>query len=163
MDWMLASKSRSCFPAIKIIFLSMNTDAEVAAEALRRGASGYIPKNAASAELTTAIREASAGRIYLSPLVAKETINVLLEQNRLPQPRLTTRQREVLQLLAEGLSLKEVASVLKVTPGTVAFHKYRIMSLLGLRTTAELLQYAFKHSVPFPLNTLGDGHRQRSS
>lgn len=143
---------KQAFPEVKIVFLTMNTDAAIAAEAFRRGASGYLPKSAAAAELIGAIREVLAGRSYLSPLITKDTVNFLLSRGRSHslQPQLTRRQREVLQLLAEGLSMKEVAFTLRVRPGTIAFHKYRIMSSLGLKSNAELLQYAIKQHMLAP-------------
>ncbi len=143
---------KQLLPEVKIVFLTMNTDAAIAAEAFRRGASGYLPKSAAAVELIAAIREVLAGRCYLSPLITKDTVNFLLSRNRSQpmQPQLTRRQREVLQLLAEGLSMKEVAFTLRVRPGTIAFHKYRIMSSLGLKTNAELLQYAIKQHMLVP-------------
>ena len=143
---------KQLLPGTKVVYLTMNTDAAVAAEAFRRGASGYLPKSAAAAELITAIREVLADKSYLSPLITKDTVNFLLTHNQLrgKQPQLTKRQREVLQLLAEGLSMKEVAFTLNVKPGTVAFHKYRIMASLGLKNNAELLQYAIKQHMLLP-------------
>lgn len=134
-------------PTTKLVYLTMNMSPEVAAEAFRRGASAYVVKSATVAELITAVRRALKSESYLSPLITKETVDFLL-RSRHPyseERRITRRQSEVLQLLAEGMSMKEIASVLNVKPGTVAFHKYRIMDSLGLRTNAELLQYAIKH------------------
>jgi len=134
-------------PATKLVYLTMNMSPEVAAEAFRRGASGYVVKSAAAAELITAIRRALKAESYLSPLITKETVDYLLRSGRSysEEKRITRRQSEVLQLLAEGMSMKEVANILNLTPGTVAFHKYRIMSTLGLKTNAELVQYAIRH------------------
>jgi len=134
-------------PSIKLVFLTMNLDAEIAAEAFRRGASGYVVKNSAAAELLIAIRETLKGQSYLSPLITGDTVKILLRGDKAYKggERITTRQREVLQLLAEGMSMKEIASALNLKPGTVAFHKYRAMESLGLRTNTELLQYAIKH------------------
>jgi DNA-binding NarL/FixJ family response regulator len=131
---------------VKLIYLTMNLDAKMAAEAFRRGASAYLPKHAAAAELVSAARTVLRGKSYLSPLITKETFEFLLrsDKSHSEQRRITMRQREVLQLLAEGLSMKEVAYTLKIRPGTVAFHKYRIMSTLGLKTNAELMQYAIR-------------------
>ena len=134
----------------KIVFLTMHPDVAYAAEAFRAGASGYVLKNSAASELVTAIEEALKGRTYLTPLVAKDLIASLLEspaQPEKPLPPLTPRQREVLQLVAEGRSAKDIAGVLNISPRTVEFHKYRIMEVLGLRTTAELTQYAIKHGI----------------
>ena len=134
-------------PATKLVYLTVNMSPEVAAEAFRRGASGYVVKTSAAAELITAIRRALKSESYLSPLITKETVGFLLRsrQSYVPEKRITRRQSEILQLLAEGMSMKEIAGVLNVKPGTVAFHKYRIMETLGLKTNAELIQYAIKH------------------
>ncbi len=133
-------------PSIKIVYLTMNMNPEVAAEAFRRGASAYLPKSTAAKELITAIREVRRGKSYLSPLITKDTVQFLLRSGKTIEleKRLTPRQREVLQLIAEGMSMKEVAYTLNLKPGTVAFHKYRIMTVLGVKTNAELLQYAIK-------------------
>lgn len=140
---------RRLVPSIKLVFLTMNLDAQVAAEAFRRGASAYIVKNSSSSELLAAMREVLKGRSYLSPLITEETVHTLLHKGARPEPdrRITARQREVVQLLAEGMSMKEIASVLNVRPGTVAFHKYRAMEVLGLRTNSELLRYALTQHV----------------
>lgn len=136
-------------PAAKLVFLTMNPSAEVAAEAFRRGASGYVLKHSAGEELLVAIRKVVQGESYLSPLIARETVTFLLNQgkSRSEQRRITRRQSEILQLLAEGMSMKEVADVLELKPGTVAFHKYRMMETLGVKTNAELLEYAIKRQM----------------
>jgi len=131
--------------SIKLIYLTMNPDPDLAAEALRLGASGYLLKSSAASELTQAIREALRGRVYVTPLITRELVGSLIE--RRPGPELTTRQREVLQLLAEGRSMKEVGRILNVAPRTVAFHKYRMMEQLRLKTSAELVQFAVKQGV----------------
>jgi len=144
-------QAKHALPQAKVVYLTMNASAEVAAEAFRRGAAGYLPKSAAASELITAVREVLRGKSYLSPLITKDTVDFLLKKRKLPAelPHITKRQREVLQLLAEGLSMKEVADILKLKPGTVAFHKYRIMTTLGLKTNADLLRYALKeHMIP---------------
>jgi len=144
-------QAKHALPEVKLIYLTMNTSPEVAAEAFRRGASGYLPKHAAASELLSAVREVLRGNSYLSPLIAKGTVNFLLRKKKLSAkpPHITKRQREVLQLLAEGLSMKEVGNVLKLKPGTVAFHKYRIMAILGIKTNADLLKYAIReHMIP---------------
>jgi DNA-binding NarL/FixJ family response regulator len=136
-------------PGIKLIFLTMTLAADVVAEAFRRGASGYVLKQSAGTELLLAVRKVNRGESYLSPLVAKETVTFLLNK-REPfneEKRITRRQSEILQLLAEGLSMKQVASVIDVKPGTVAFHKYRMMEALSITTNAELLGYALKHQM----------------
>jgi DNA-binding NarL/FixJ family response regulator len=135
-------------PGMKLVFLTMNHDADLAAEAFRRGASGYLLKTCAASELTIAVREVLRGKSYLSPLIARDTVDFLLRQDKKlveEANKLTERQREVLQLLAEGKCMKEVADVLNVTPRTVAFHKYRIMEVLNAKSNAELVQYAIRH------------------
>jgi DNA-binding NarL/FixJ family response regulator len=136
-------------PEIKLVFLTMTLAADVAAEAFRRGASGYVLKQSAGTELLVAIRKVNRGESYLSPLVAKETVTFLLNK-KVPhkeQKKITRRQSEILQLLAEGKSMKQVASEIDVKPGTVAFHKYRMMETLNITTNAELLGYALKHQM----------------
>jgi len=141
-------QARELIPSLKLIFLTMNHDADLAAEAFRRGASGYLLKTCAASELTVAVREVLRGKSYLSPMIAKDTVDFLLRQDKKlvdEAERLTERQREVLQLLAEGKCMKEVAAVLNLTTRTVAFHKYRIMEVLNIRTNAELVQYAIRN------------------
>jgi len=134
---------------IKLIFLTMTLAADIAAEAFRRGASGYVLKQSASTELLLAVRKVNRGESYLSPLIAKETVTFLLNKREpfAEEKRITKRQSEILQLLASGLSMKQVASVIDVKPGTVAFHKYRMMETLNITTNAELLGYALKHQM----------------
>jgi DNA-binding NarL/FixJ family response regulator len=134
-------------PLVKLVFLTMTSTAEMAAEAFRRGASAYVLKQTAAAELLIAIRNAIRGESYLSPLVPRDTVNYLLNQPKPSNKRITSRQNEVLQLLAEGMSMKEVAYKLNIKPGTVAFQKYRMMETLGVTTNAELLRYAIQHSL----------------
>ncbi len=139
---------KELMPSIKLMFLTMNHDADLAAEAFRRGASGYLLKTCAASELAIAVREVLRGKSYLSPTIAKETVDFLLRQDKKlieEADRLTDRQREVLQLLAEGKCMKEVAGVLNLTTRTVAFHKYRIMEVLNAKSNAELVQYAIRH------------------
>ncbi len=135
--------------AVKLVYLTMNASAEVAAEAFRRGASAYVLKQSAADELLIALRNVVKGDSYLSPLIARETVSFLLRQGKglSPQPQITKRQSEILQLLAEGMSMKEVANMLELKPGTVAFHKYRMMETLGFKTNAELLEYAIKRNM----------------
>ena len=134
---------------IKLIFLTMTLAADIAAEAFRRGGSGYVLKQSASTELLLAVRKVNRGESYLSPLIAKETVTFLLNKREpfAEEKRITKRQSEILQLLASGLSMKQVASVIGVKPGTVAFHKYRMMETLNITTNAELLGYALKHQM----------------
>ena len=136
-------------PMIKLIFFTMTLEADVAAEAFRRGASGYVLKQSAGTELLLAVRKVNRGERYLSPLVEKETVTFLLNKGQplTQEKKITPRQSEILQLLAEGLSMKQIADVIDVQPGTVAFHKYRMMETLNLRTNAELLGYALKRQM----------------
>ena len=141
-------QAKELLPSLKLIYLTMSHDADVAAEAFRRGASGYLVKTCAASELATAVREVLRGKSYLSPMIAKDTVDFLLRQDKKlidESERLTERQREVLQLLAEGKCMKEVAAVLNLTTRTIAFHKYRIMEVLNVRTNAELVQYAIRN------------------
>jgi DNA-binding NarL/FixJ family response regulator len=131
--------------SVKLIYVTMNTDPDLAGEALRLGASGYVLKSSAASELTQAIREALRGRSYITPLIARDVVGALIERRE--GPELTPRQREVLQLLAEGRSMKEVGNILNVAPRTVAFHKYKMMEQLRLKTSAELVQFAVKQGV----------------
>jgi DNA-binding NarL/FixJ family response regulator len=144
-----ADQIKQMLPTTKLVFVTMNMSAEVAAEAFRRGASGYVVKSAGAEELVTAIRRSLKSESYLSPVITKETVDYLLRSGSAfsEERRITRRQSEVLQLLAEGMSMKEIASVLNLKPGTVAFHKYKLMEALGLKSNAELLQYAIKHHI----------------
>jgi DNA-binding NarL/FixJ family response regulator len=147
-----ADQLKALQPEIKIIFLTQNREPRFAVEAFRRKASGYLLKDSAASELTTAIREALQGRSYVSPLIAEGMINHALkpEAGGPGLRELSPREREVLQLLAEGKSMKEVAAVLDISPRTVEFHKYRVMELLGVKTNAELVQHAIKHGLIAP-------------
>lgn len=136
-------------PGVKIVFLTMNEDPELAVEAVRSGASGYVLKKSAASELLQAMQLAIRGKSYVTPQIARGMQDCFI---RNPQgtshPRsLTARQREVVQLLAEGKSMKEAADVLNVAPRTVAFHKYRIMQDLGFKTNADLIQFAVKNRI----------------
>ena len=132
--------------AVKLIYLTMNPDPGLAGEALRLGASGYLLKSSAFQELKQAIHEVLRGRSYITPLITRDVVTSLIEHNSSPH-ELTMRQREVLQLLAEGRSMKEVGAILDLTPRTVAFHKYRMMEQLRLKTSAELVQFAVRQGV----------------
>lgn len=138
---------RQMLPSCKLVYLTMNMAPDVAAEAFRRGASGYVVKSAAAEELTIAVRKALRSESYISPLITKDTVDFLLLNRDAfnEKKRLTRRQSEILQLLAEGMSMKEIANTLYLKPGTVAFHKYNLMQKLGLKNNAELLQYSLKH------------------
>lgn len=132
-------------PNIKILFLSMHAEAVYAAQALRNGASGYMVKHEEGNTLLTAIREIRAGRTYVSESL-REAVGRLRDWKD-DGEMLTPRQREVLQLLAEGKQAKEIAVILNVSSKTVEFHKYRVMKMLGLATAAELGAYAAKRGI----------------
>ena len=134
-------------PDVKLVFLTMHEDADVAAEAFRAGASAYLLKRSAPGELLTAIRQAVHGRSYITPLVTEGVVASLQKNGDVPSKELTSRQREILQLLAEGRSMKQIAVELNITARTVAFHKYRMMEQLKIKSTAELVQYAVKHHI----------------
>jgi DNA-binding NarL/FixJ family response regulator len=144
-----ARQLKNKLPAVRLIFLTMQEDPELAVEAMRAGASGYLLKTSASSELLHAIQEALKGKTYVTPRISKG-----MEKSFIRDPRgrqkaksLTPRQCEVVQLLAEGKSMKEIADVLHVTPRTVAFHKYKTMEELALNSTAELIQFAIKNHI----------------
>ncbi len=138
---------RDRYPEIKIVVLTMHGDTQTAVSAFRAGARGYVLKAAPEEEFTAAIGQVAKGMAYVSPLVAKDLIEVLIDAAR-PETegdgRLTARQREVLQLIAEGRTMKEVASTLDISPRTAESHKYEIMQTLGVKTVAELVQYAVR-------------------
>jgi DNA-binding NarL/FixJ family response regulator len=135
-------------PAIKLVYLTMNPDVEIAAEAFRRGANGYLLKTCAAAELVVAVRDVLRGKSYLSAALPRDTVNFLRKQDKeivYEDERLTQRQREVLQLLAEGKVMKEVGGILNMSTRTVAYHKYRMMEVLGAKSSAELVKYAVRN------------------
>jgi len=141
---------RKSSPDVKIIFLTMHPDVTFATAALTAGGSGYVLKTSAGEELLTAIREVAKGRTWVTKSIAEAVKYGLSSRSntwRSPVDKLTSRQREVLQLLAEGLQVKEIATRLDVSPRTVEFHKYRIMDELGLHTVAELGRYAARHGI----------------
>src|SRR5262249_24516220 len=132
-----ARQLRRLMPEVRLIVLTVSEDPDLAAEAFRAGASGYLLKNSAASELITAIQEAHQGRSYVTPLATRGLLDALIRQ---PTPtreavQLTLRQREVLQLLTEGRTMKEIAHILEITPRTVAFHKYGMMEDLGIKTS----------------------------
>jgi DNA-binding NarL/FixJ family response regulator len=134
-------------PATKIIYLTMLKGPDVIAEAFRRGASGYVLKHCDAEELLVAVRGVLKGESYLSPTITKDAVNFLLQAGALDREgkRASGRHNQILQLLAEGKTMKEVAWIMKIKPGTVAYHKYQIMNRLGITTNAELVDYAVKH------------------
>jgi DNA-binding NarL/FixJ family response regulator len=144
-----ARQLKHTMPRVKLIFMTMNEDPYLVGEAFRAGASAYLLKQAAALELTDAIELVQKGGSYVTSSISEGLTDISLREpkkrDHAPEP--TPRQREVIQLLAEGLSMKEVASALKITPRTVAAHKYGVMRLLRLKTNAELVQYAVKHRI----------------
>ena len=145
-----ARRLRKTLPSAKLIFLTMHADPDYVAEAFRVGAMGYLLKRAAASELLTAIRAVVKGRHYVSPLVTRNALQSLISP---PNPegklsdRLTPRQREVLQLVAEGRSRKEIAAILNISVKTVEFHKATLMRELNLGTAADFTRYAIEHGI----------------
>lgn len=145
-----AHQLRRLVPDSKLVFLSMHGDPTYVTEAFRAGASAYVLKRSTATELLQAIRTALRGQIYISPMLTKEVMDPLLHRRLTAVPvqaDLTLRQREVLQLVAEGRPMKEIASILCVSQKTVEFHKTRIVKQLGLHTTADLTKYAVAHGL----------------
>jgi DNA-binding NarL/FixJ family response regulator len=146
-----ARQVKRVFPTALILFVTMQTDRAYVREAFRVGGSGYMLKQAAARELVEAIRTVLAGRVYLSPPIAAKGSSTVFDSARLPPElfggQLTPRQREVLQLVAEGKSMKEIAQILGISVRTVEFHKNGIMQELSLRSTAELTRYAIEHGI----------------
>lgn len=145
-----ARKIKKTDKNIKIVFLTMHPDATYAASAFEAGASGFVLKHSAPSELITAIHEAMKGRTYVTPLIAGDLIRTY-QEGVSPEKdflkKMSPRQREILQLLAEGKSAKEIASILNISTRTVEFHKYKMMEHLNIKTGAELVQYAIKHGL----------------
>ena len=143
-------------PGVKLIFMTMNEDPDLTTEALRIGASGYLLKSSAASELSEAIRAAVQGKAYVTSQATHGIVDSFIQGNHRPKTgALTSRQREVLQLLAEGFSMKEAAKILRVTARTVAFHKYRIMQQFRIKSNAELVQFAMRQRL-----ALGSPRRQ---
>jgi len=143
------SRLKKAMPMVKLVYLTMNEDADMTSEAFRLGASAYLLKNTAASELLKAIRYALRGGYYASRELTEGMIGSFVQKfkQRKPAKPLTLRQREVLQLLAEGRSLKEAAFILNLAPRTVAFHKYNMMDHLQVHSSAELIEYALKRSL----------------
>ena len=145
-----ARKLKKMLPRTKLIFVTMHADPAYVNEAFKAGASGYLLKRSAGSELLQAIQSAMDGQCYVTPLVAKGLVKSVITGRRptvLKDEPLTARQREVLQLVAEGMTVKEIASTLNISPKTVEFHKSQIMTQLDLHTTAELTKYALVHGL----------------
>ena len=139
---------RSSGLATRFVFLTANPDVTIATQAFRFGASGYVLKASASAELITAIRAAIDGHTYITPRIANSVLQNLMNHAGKPEgPELTFRERQVLQLLAQGKTLKEAATELNVSPRTVEFHRNNIADKTGLRTMAELSRYAARQGL----------------
>lgn len=146
-----ARQIRKLCPETKLVFLTMHASPTYAAEAFEVGASGYLLKRAAASELSQAIQAVLRGQHYLTPLITKDVLESAFSPrqgaDRRPGAKLTSRQREVLQLIAEGRGTKEIATILNVSVKTVEFHKWRIMEHLDLHSTAELTKYALTHGL----------------
>jgi len=140
-----AHQLRKTLPSAKLIFLTMHGDTEYVTEAFQAGAAGYLLKRAAASELLTAIREVLKGNYYVSPLVARNALELLVGMAK--SGRLTPRRREVLQLVAEGRSRKEIAAILSISVKTVEFHKAELTQELNLRTVADFTRYAIEHGM----------------
>jgi len=143
-----AQRIMRTLPSVKVIYVTVNHDPDLVAEAVRRGASGYLPKTAAAAELISAIHRALNGDCYLSPQL-QSTASSSSSKPVSALSLLTDRQMEILQLVAEGKSMKEVGAVLSLKRRAVAYHKYRIKKNLHLRSDAQIVQYAIRHHVVF--------------
>jgi DNA-binding NarL/FixJ family response regulator len=136
--------------AAKVVFLTMHADAQLAAEALRAGASGFVVKHAAGKELVAAIHDALRGETYVTPQLSSEVLQILARHDSRAGGSLTARQREVVSLITAGRTMKEVAAALGLSPRTVETHKYQIMGVIGLKTTAELIRYAIEQGLARP-------------
>jgi len=144
---------KKVYKEMKVVFLTMHPDVAYAASALKAGASGYVLKHSAPDELVTAIRAALQGKTYVTSLIAGKLLQFYEEKasdKGEAVPVLTSREREVLQLLAEGRSAKEIAVILNLSVKTVEYHKYRMMENLGIKTLAELVRYAVKEGISGP-------------
>jgi DNA-binding NarL/FixJ family response regulator len=139
----------------KVIFLTMHADPLLAREAMLAGASGYVLKDAAGDELVTAVRQVLSGNIYLSSRIARQVMSAISSPATPSKEKITPRQLEVLQLVVSGRTMKEVAAVLELSPRTVETHKYVMMQTLGVQTTAELIQYAFRHNMVSDFQPVG--------
>ncbi len=147
-----ARELKRLLPPVKLIFLTMNTDPDIASEALRIGAAGYLLKNSQAEELVKAVHDALRGISYVTPQIKSAMEESFIrDPDSLGRPKhLSARQREVLQMLAEGCLMQQVADHLHISRRTVRFHKHRIMEELGIKCDAELVQYAVKNSIIFP-------------
>jgi DNA-binding NarL/FixJ family response regulator len=136
---------KAALPNTKIVVLTIADDSDIAALALRQWASGYVLKNSAAWELAKAIREVIKGNSYVTPYIAQKLADEFVRDPRVDRRKyLTSRQREILQLLGEGRSMHETGAILNIRTRTVAFHKYRIMKEFGLKTNADLVTFAIR-------------------
>jgi DNA-binding NarL/FixJ family response regulator len=144
-----ARQLKSKMPTVKLIFLTMNEDPDVAVHAMELGASGYLLKSSAASEMFQAIQAVLKGKSYITPRISRGMQEAFIRNppNKKHEKTFTPRQREVVQLLAEGRSMKEAADILNVASRTVAFHKYRVMEEWGLKTTADLIRFAIKSRI----------------
>jgi len=129
----------------KVIVLTMHQDADLAARALRAGASAFLLKHSAGEELLNAIQQTLEGRVYLTPTLTREVLERMAFSSDPAEPQLTARQRDVLRLIVEGRRMKEIAEALQLSARTVETHKYQMMQSLGVSSTAELVKYAITH------------------
>lgn len=134
-------------PRMKAVLLTMYTEDPYVLEALRAGISGYVLKTQAAVDLVQAIREVSRGAIYLSPGVSRAVVDAYRHKSDLPPDPLSPREREVLQLVAEGKTTKEIAGVLNISVKTAESHRMHIMSKLGIHETAGLVRYAIRRGL----------------
>jgi DNA-binding NarL/FixJ family response regulator len=130
----------------KVIFLTMHSEPQIVRRALQEGSAGYLLKESAGEELITAVREVLKGHIYVSPSITKDLLSIMNESYKEPAVQLTPRQRQVMRLVSEGRSMKEIAAILKISSRTVETYKYEMMRTLGVTTTADLIRYAVQHS-----------------
>lgn len=145
-----ARRLRKIVPEARLIFVTVHADADYVNQAFQAGASGYLLKRSAGSELPQAVEAVKNGNYYVTSLIAKDLVQSAIsgtERKATDKNRLTMRQREILQLVAEGLAMKEIASALSLSPKTVEYHKSKLMEQLGLHTTAELTKYALVHGL----------------
>jgi DNA-binding NarL/FixJ family response regulator len=138
---------RKSWAKLPLIVLTVHVEPSLVAEALKAGANGYVLKTSPMEELEFAIREVMLGRTYVTSVIAKDVYSLLMQPGGSSSgvtAQITARQREVLQLVAEGRTMKEIAAILNISPRTAESHKYEMMSMLGIQTTAELIHYAIK-------------------
>jgi DNA-binding NarL/FixJ family response regulator len=147
-----ARQIRASSKRTKVVFLSMHPDVVYVAEALQAGGSAYVLKSSAGIEIIAAIREALRGGTFITAAIDRAAVEAQMKRDQRSDalPELSQRQREVVQMVAEGRSTKEIAGILNISPRTAEFHRYRAMQALGVHTLAELVQYAVKHRVVAP-------------